>query len=107
MRRAFVSHEHRLILYWSPKCGCTSLADWMVFGLLQREGVPRSRTRHWLGENGYFAKARDLLGETKGYHSVAFTRDPFDRIVSAFGEQIHREVSNGRLCEMVGVCGIA
>lgn len=87
MRSAFVSHEHRLIIYWSPKCACTSLAHWMACGLLGMRDLRPGEVMGWLVSNGYAVRGREFAEAPPAYHSVAFTREPFSRAVSAYANK--------------------
>lgn len=80
---AYVSHQHRLVAFWSPKCACTSVVDWFfaVNGF-----ADRSEKRKWLAENGFlynYRQARHLVLDLD-YRSVQFTRDPHGRAISAY-----------------------
>lgn len=92
MRRAFVSPEYRLAVYWSPKCGCTTIASWFAYGLLGLGQDEGSRARAWLGRTGRTLKDEDVLSIPANYHTVAVTREPLSRAISAFTERfvVHR-----------------
>ena len=80
---SYVSHKHRLVVFWSPKCACTAVVDWFckIHGL---SDIPQKRK--WLVDNGYLYNYRQSLHLVNdlGYKSVQFTRDPYGRAVSAF-----------------------
>ncbi len=80
---SYVSHKHKLVVLWSPKCACTSVVDW----LFHIEGIPDTlHKRKWLYEHGYlysYLQSRHLA-EDLGYCSIHFVRNPYSRAVSAF-----------------------
>lgn len=88
MRHAFVDHENKLVLCWTPKCACTTLTLWFFYGRLGLSPKDLSDgldERAWLSDNGHMAHGIEidgLLGE--GYDSIALTRDPLDRAISAY-----------------------
>ena len=97
---SFVSHSHKLIVFWSPKCACTSMCDWFC----KLEGIPDEQIRtastkfskrDWLKANKYeysYRQAR-LLIENYRYRSVQFTRNPYTRAASAFINKFYYRVS--------------
>jgi len=89
-RRAYVDHDKKCLLFWSPKAGCTSLVQWYVYGRLQQirsEVLAKYHdARAWLSGEGYllaYPEAR-RLAEQEGYTSVALVRHPASRVLSAY-----------------------
>lgn len=88
-RNAFVDPQRRLIAFWSPKCGCTTVARWFLNAVLERtqefrdSGLPIGV---WLDVNGYAHRPATAypLAATGAYRTVLFTRDPKTRVASAF-----------------------
>jgi len=90
-RHAFVDHRTRLLVFWTPKVGCTSLAHWFVLGALgKKKGFVRDTAytgaREWLVGEGYsvdFEEAYDLAVH-RGYDSCIVARHPVARAISAY-----------------------
>lgn len=98
MRRAYVDHQKKLLVLWSPKSACTAVAIWFAFGLL---GVSQAALRKsgldmrdFLIEKGHhladqmiipYLDTTSSLGAD--YHVVAFTREPFARALSCYVNQ--------------------
>ena len=81
--RAYVSHEKKIVVLWSPKCACTSVVDWFYTGVLQLD--KKISKRVFLTEN-HLATAHQakLYCENDGYKSVAVVRNPTSRSSSAY-----------------------
>lgn len=81
----YVVENQKLVIGWSPKCACTAICDWLVHGVIKPASFTGT-SRIYLEKNGYLAspkKATALILE-HGFKSIFFTRDPANRIVSAF-----------------------
>lgn len=96
-RRAYVIHAQRVVFFWSPKAGNTSLAKWLVQGLWpaadDTAGMP---PRAFLKSDGSLMKfpaAYRLVAE-EGYDSFALVRNPYSRAVSAY---VNKFVMDGNL----------
>jgi len=90
VRRALVSHDHKLIVSWIPKVACQTLLAWFVFGLLGHDPKAYATSRdfnHWVRRNGYVFADRKLLKLPAGYHTVVLCRDPMARSISAFANK--------------------
>lgn len=88
--RSYITHRHKLVLFWSPKCGSRSLSDWFFNAFA---GVPDVRNKgRWLEDNGfnvsYGAAARAVLKD--GYFSAIAVRHPARRLASAFLDKFTR-----------------
>jgi hypothetical protein len=97
--------EFPLILFWSPKSGCTSLTKWFFFqiGLLQKaiDYDPSSFHQYRGGvyqtqENYKLEIADQLLGDKKDVYKLV--RNPYNRAVSSFlatlkNEQLIKQVA--------------
>jgi hypothetical protein len=80
---SYISHKHKLVIFWSPKCACTAVVDWF-FNIQGFDDRPQKR--NWLAESGYlysYKQAMHLVNDLE-YKSVQFTRDPYGRAVSAY-----------------------
>jgi hypothetical protein len=86
MRSAYVHHDLKFLLCWTPKVACTSLAEWFAYGLLAHSPLAvGDDLRAWLNTNGFRVARRELAAyRDAGYHVVAFKRDPMARAVSAY-----------------------
>lgn len=75
-----VVHSHKLIYFWIPKVGCTSLKKVMadVQGLKYHTPHAAPFTECNVAQ----------LGGFPGYHSFAVVRNPLDRLVSLFRDKI-------------------
>lgn len=91
-RQAYVDHQKKLILFWSPKVGCTSLVHWFTHGALGLEPgyvkkeTPYKDARAWLRGEGYHIDhvvAKNMI-ERGGYQSVVVSRHPATRALSAY-----------------------
>jgi len=91
-RQAYVDHRTKLILFWSPKIGCTSLINWFVYGALAKpkgfiqETTPYHDARGWLAGEGYAVNSKIALNMIKNadYETMVITRHPATRILSAY-----------------------
>jgi hypothetical protein len=67
-----VCHEHRYIIYWSPKCACTTMRALFI---------------HLNGDRDRLHTVNTVQLDAKtaqGYFKIAVVRNPYDRIVSSF-----------------------
>jgi hypothetical protein len=88
-RSAYVCHERKLVVFWSPKAACTAVVRWFVHNILQNQQVDRDR-RGWLISNSYQCSWEEAyLLVQNSYKSVLFTRAPVSRIVSAFIDKFY------------------
>lgn len=88
-RQAYVVPDKKFIFFWSPKCGNTSLAEWLV-----RSRVPKKNTKAAmaLGGRGVFESSGSLvdfslarhLVEAADFKSAILARHPYTRMASAF-----------------------
>lgn len=81
--RAFVSHEKKIVVFWSPKSACTSIVDWFYYGILKLDTQSHRReflTEHYLST----VPQAKLYCDNDGYKSVAFVRNPISRSASAY-----------------------
>lgn len=88
-RNAFIDRQRKLIVFWSPKCGCTTVARWFIHGVLQETQAFRASGQHalaWLDVHGHYLGHPEAypLAVGGGYHTVLFTRNPQARLASAF-----------------------
>ncbi|WP_088103460.1 sulfotransferase family 2 domain-containing protein [Halalkalibacter urbisdiaboli] len=98
-------NDFPLILYWSPKSGCTSLTKWFFFqiGLLEEAEayhpwIHKYRGKIFLQQQNYKEKLeKHMLNSTKA--SYKLVRNPYTRAVSSF---LHT-ISNPQLKSEIGV----
>ena len=90
-RHAFVDHKTKLLLFWTPKVACTSLAHWFVLGAMgQERGFVKetaySGPREWLEGEGHsvdYKQARELAVKS-GYETCIVARHPVSRAISGY-----------------------
>lgn len=102
-RSAYVDHNRRLLLYWSAKSACSAIMQWFSIGILGQHRCQTGDRRKWLRDNGYQIGHEEALDQAHaGYRSVAFVRDPFDRIVSAYLDKfvVHRGAPIVEFCHL-------
>jgi len=85
-RNAYVDHNKKIVLFWSPKCACSSTVTFFCDQVLGGKAYGKKRT--WLRENGYQIHISNI-GEAyklikNGYKSIAVIRNPYSRIVSSY-----------------------
>jgi hypothetical protein len=82
----YVSHDKKIIVFWSPKSACSSVVKWFYQGVLEKNDIDNSAyIRLFLYTNGYELKdgVSDLI-KNRGYTSVRFVREPSSRSVSTY-----------------------
>jgi len=83
-RTAYVCHERKLVVFYSPKAACTTVAAWFVRNVLRIREVGMA-PRIWSNNKGYRCPWKQAYTfAQKNYKSILFTRRPTSRIVSAF-----------------------
>lgn len=87
-RNAYYIPERNLLIFWSPKSGCTAVAQWLARAVFNIPAsiLKKHDPRKFLEENGYhltYEKAY-LISNQLDVLSIAACRDPWDRIVSAY-----------------------
>ncbi len=86
-RRAFVIREKKVVCFWSPKAGNSSLGHWLVRGLWadehDRSGLPFREFLRGTGRVVDFGRAADLVSRER-FDSFALVRDPYQRATSAY-----------------------
>jgi len=84
--QAYISHEHRFVALWSPKCASTSVANWFINGFVSNCYDKSKFTRKMLHSEGYTCDANEAQWYcfSKGYTSAFYSRNPYSRSVSAF-----------------------
>lgn len=88
-RQAYVDDDRKLLIFWSPKCGCSAIVEWWYAGPVGKaadeEEVPRAKARHWLHSQGYERRLKQLARlDLPAFHKIVIARHPFDRAVSAY-----------------------
>ena len=82
---AYISNKHKLVVFWSPKCGCTSVVNWFYTNVLGENSLRQHEQRIFLRRYQKSYKwALRLLCKEKKYKSVAFVRNPISRPASAY-----------------------
>ncbi|ROQ20046.1 sulfotransferase family protein [Marinimicrobium koreense] len=99
-RQCYVDHGKKIVVFWAPKSGCTSIVDIFAEGVLEGrwELKGKAYSRKDLVYFGYhhnYRQAYQLLRSGEGYKSIAVLRDPYDRAVSGYIEKFVRH-SSGR-----------
>ncbi|MGR5342248.1 sulfotransferase family 2 domain-containing protein [Vibrio astriarenae] len=96
-RNAYVDHDNKIVLFWSPKCACSSTVSIFCDNILG--GVAKGKKRTWLKNNGYHIHPTQIekaLGYVFcGYKSVAVVRNPYSRIVSSYINKFYFYQGNG------------
>lgn len=82
--KAYVSNKHKLVVFWSPKCGCTSAVTWFYTNLLGQHSLQISKQRLFLRKYQKSYESAILLCREKKYKSVGFVRNPISRSTSAY-----------------------
>jgi hypothetical protein len=82
--------EQKVVIGYSPKCGSTGLAHWIVGGLLERQDIAQNKrigaARLFLQKNNFVcmqAEASNLVCK-ENYRFIIFVRDPYSRIASVY-----------------------
>lgn len=81
---AYISDKHKLVVFWSPKSGCTSVVNWFYTNLLGQHGLQLSQQRIFLRKYQKSYNSAILLCREKKYKSVVFVRNPISRSASAY-----------------------
>jgi hypothetical protein len=75
---AYISHPHKLLVFWSEKAACTSIKYWFSGSVLEM-GIQKLLTGQ------YTQPYRDAVQYLqKGYTTVFVCRNPYHRATSAF-----------------------
>lgn len=82
--KAYISNKHKLVVFWSPKCGCTSVVNWFYTNLLGLPDLRLPKQRIFLRKYQKSYESAILLCKEKKYKSVAFVRNPISRSASAY-----------------------
>jgi len=86
-----VASQHKLVLLWSAKSGCTFAVKWMLdhMGLLQ-EALAHHRWIHYYRiqklykSTAHKASIEDFANEPAAYRVVKIVRNPFKRALSSY-----------------------
>ena len=77
-----ISHRHRCIYVWVPKCGSTAVADWFAM-----HGGGRRIIKPWWYGGLLMERTQRMtraLNAYPGYAAFTFVRDPYERFVSLY-----------------------
>lgn len=89
-RQAYILEDHALVVFWTPKAACTTVAHEIASSILGKRKQDKPSTgqgdRAWLKENGFWRSgmAAKAACETRGFRSIGLIRDPYDRLISAY-----------------------
>lgn len=91
-RDAYVFPDHRTVVFWSRKSGCSSLAEWLAraIGLVDWDGDPDRHPRRKLKSDGYlWSNSTNVLTAIRrdGFQDFVLARNPFRRAVSIYVEK--------------------
>jgi len=77
-----------IILFWTPKAGCTTLLKWFLYQLGLLEEAQQRLTVHvyrsWFQEKYFHVKELMNYLTSGSKHSIKLVRNPFQRAVSSF-----------------------
>ncbi|MGI8740376.1 MAG: hypothetical protein ACR2KU_12405 [Gammaproteobacteria bacterium] len=89
--RPILDSQHKLMLLWSAKAGCTFAVKWMLdhMGLLQEalahdQWVHKFRVAKLYAGPAHKASVRDFLTSFEGYRAIKIVRNPHKRAVSSY-----------------------
>ena len=84
--QAYISHEGKIVIFWSPKCASTAISQWFIHNFVDTEKYDGKFTRRMLASNGFAcsAKTGQHLVLKSNYKSIFFSRNPFRRCVSTY-----------------------
>jgi Sulfotransferase family len=89
-RQAYVFPEQELVLFWTPKAACTTIARSICTKLLKKPledfGDEPGGMRGYLRRADFWRSGEDgaALCREKRYRSIALIREPYDRLISAY-----------------------
>ena len=90
-RHAYVLPEQKLVVFWTPKAACSSVADAVARCLFSEHELSalngdRGGPRVLLNERGFMkpGPVGRRFAERKGFKSMAVIREPYDRLISAY-----------------------
>lgn len=89
-RQAYSLDAQKVMVFWSPKVACTSIANAIGKSVLRVDPAALKGSgrgmRGWLGDNGVQLTSAAAVQRCRddGYVSIALLRDPYDRLVSAY-----------------------
>lgn len=84
--QAYISHEKKFVIFWSPKCGSTAVSKWFIHNIFESEKLPQALNRRMLAKFGYTChteKAQEFV-LNENYKSIFLCRNPYTRSVSTF-----------------------
>lgn len=89
-RRAYLVAEKKVVCFWSPKAGNSSLGSWLVQGLwkedFERSGLLFRQFLMEAGRIAHFRRASKIVRK-HGFDSFALVRNPYTRAVSAYSNK--------------------
>jgi hypothetical protein len=108
--RPLIHPDARMIVIFSPKSACSSVAIWFFHQLGQAEAArkvsewPHQYRRQYYRSDLY-QKAFDL--DLSSFAAVRVVRDPFDRAVSSFRHGLRSHLTDHHLAKFVGRSNLA
>ncbi|MCL2926475.1 MAG: sulfotransferase family protein [Trichodesmium sp. MAG_R01] len=81
----YVSHDKKIVAFWTPKCACTAVVLWFYYNVLGHKHAKQD-PRILLNKNKHLISFEDgkHLAENEKYTAIGFVRDPITRSASAF-----------------------
>ena len=90
-RHSYVLPEQKLVVFWTPKAACSSVAEAVARSVLSAKELKNltpdsGGPRVLLNQLGYMKSGPEgrQIAEKRGYQSWAVIRDPYDRLISAY-----------------------
>jgi hypothetical protein len=108
--RPLIHPDARMIVIFSPKSACSSVAIWFFHQLEQAEAARDvsewpHRYRHQYYRSDLYRKAFDR--DLANFAVVRVVRDPFDRAVSSFRHGLRSHLADHHLARFVGRSNLA
>ena len=81
----FVEHNRKILLFWSQKCACTSIAHWFSKKILEQDYslAQLRQSDHCIS----YSESTNLVDA--GYTTIFLCRNPYNRSVSAFTNKFY------------------
>jgi hypothetical protein len=108
--RPLIHPDARMIVIFSPKSACTSIAIWFFHQLGQAQAARDvsewpHRYRRQYYRSDLYQKAFDL--DLSSFSVVRVVRDPFDRAVSSFRHGLRSQLAEKHLAKLIGRSALA
>jgi len=93
-----INHQYKFIVFWNPKCGCTTLKNWFykLACAIEDKEVEKSILKNpqrihrilKINQHSYFVSHSDVLNKYQEYKKLIVTRNPYERVVSYYCNKI-------------------